>query len=358
MTDPQRLFREAVRSARGYVPGEQPRDRTYTKLNSNENPYPPSPRVLEAVVAAVREELRLYPDPGATNLRRLASEVYGLPPESILVGNGSDELLGMLFRGCIEAAVGPSTHESRVAYPVPTYSYYDTLAAMHGCHVVTVPFPDDFSLPVEALLAADARLILVCNPNAPSGTFTDVSVIGEFARRSRGLVVVDEAYVDFAPASCVSLIEKHDNVLVLRTFSKSYSLAGMRIGLALGPEPLIRELYKLKDSYNVNRLALVAAQAALEDRRSMEDNARKVRESRAVLSDALRSLGYDVLPSEANFVFARRKGHDAAASYRALRDAGILVRYFDAPGLRDALRITVGLPEHNQAVLQVLTKLG
>jgi histidinol-phosphate aminotransferase len=358
MTLPRSLFREAVRSSVGYVPGEQPRDRTYIKLNSNENPYPPSPRVLEAVLAAVREELRLYPDPMATNLRRVASEVYGLPPESILVGNGSDELLGMLFRGCIEAAVGASTHESRVAYPMPTYSYYETLAAMRGCQAVTVPFPDDFSLPVEALIAADARLILVCNPNAPSGTFTEVSVIGELARRARGLVVVDEAYVDFAPASCVSLVPKHENVLVLRTFSKSYSLAGMRIGLALGPPPLMRELYKLKDSYNVSRLALVAAQAALEDKASMEENARKVRESRALLTEALRSLGYEVLPSEANFVLARRRGHEAAAAYRALRDAGILVRYFDLPALRDALRITVGLPEHNEAVLEVLTKLG
>jgi histidinol-phosphate aminotransferase len=358
MTLPRSLVRESVRSAAGYVPGEQPRDRTFIKLNTNENPYPPSSGVLEAVASAVREELRLYPDPEATNLRRVASEVYGLLPDAILAGNGSDELLTMLFRACTEALVGPSTYESRVAYPVPTYSLYETLAAIQGCHAVTVPFPDDFSLPIEALLAADARLTLVCNPNAPSGTFTEVSVIEELARRARGLVVVDEAYVDFAPASCLSLVPRHENVLVLRSFSKSYSLAGMRLGLAFGPPPLIRELHKVKDSYNLSRLALVAGQAALENRGSMEDNVRKVRESRAVLTDALRSLGYEVLPSEANFVLARRRGRDASATYRALRDAGILVRYFDAPGLRDALRITVGLPEHNQALVQALTKLG
>jgi histidinol-phosphate aminotransferase len=358
MTPSRDLVRSAIRAIEGYVPGEQPKDQRYIKLNTNESPYPPSPRVLEALHAAVREDLRLYPDPIASELRRTAAEVYGLPPEWILAGNGSDDLLTMLFRACTDAAHGASTRESRAAYAVPTYSLYDTLAAIQGCEAARVPFPDDFALPVDALVAKDARLTLVCNPNAPSGTFTPVEVVEDLARRAHGLVVVDEAYVDFAPASCLPLVGKLDNVVVLRSFSKSYSLAGMRVGLAFGPPSILREIHKVKDSYNTSRLAQAAAKAALEDRGVMEQNARKVRANRAVLTEALRGLGYVVLPSEANFVLARRPGSDLGGTYRALKSEGILVRYFDIPGLRDALRISVGLPEENEALLRALGRPG
>jgi histidinol-phosphate aminotransferase len=358
MIQPRDLVRSAVRSIEGYVPGEQPRDRRYIKLNTNESPYPPSPRVLEAIHAGVRDDLRLYPDPAATELRRAAAEVYGVSLDAILAGNGSDDLLTMLFRACTDAVPFASTYESRAAYPVPTYSLYDTLAAIQGCEAAPVPFPEDFTLPVEALLAKDARLTIVCNPNAPSGTFTPVAAIEDLVRHARGLVVVDEAYVDFAPATCLPLVGEHDNLIVLRTFSKSYSLAGMRVGLAFGPPALLREIYKVKDSYNMSRLAQLAAKAALEDRGVMEENVRKVRASREALTGALRALGYVVLPSEANFVLARRPGADLGSTYCALRAEGILVRYFDKPGLRDALRISVGLPEENEALLRALAKLG
>jgi histidinol-phosphate aminotransferase len=340
----------------GYVPGEQPRDRRYVKLNTNENPYPPSPHVVLALGAAAHDDVRLYPDPVATDLRRKAAEIYGVSPDATMAGNGSDDLLAILFRACADAVSGPSSYGSRVAYAVPTYSLYDTLGVIQGCHTVRIPFPDDYTLPVEELVAADARLTIVCNPNAPSGTFTPVAVIESLARRARGLVAVDEAYVDFAPATALPLIDKYDNVVVLRTFSKSYSLAGMRIGLAFGQPALIRELHKVKDSYNLSRTSLIAATAALSDQAWMRANADKIRASRATLTCALQAIGYTVPPSEANFVLARRPGEDLGAVYRALRDDGILVRYFDVPGLRDALRISVGLPEENEALVRSLAK--
>jgi histidinol-phosphate aminotransferase len=351
VTDIGDLVRASVRAMRGYVPGEQPRDRRYIKLNTNENPYPPSPRVIEALIACATDSVRLYPDPDAAELRHKAAEVYGLLPEQILAGNGSDDLLNILFRACTD----PS---SRAAYAVPTYSLYDVLGELTGCQTVRIPYPDDFSLPVQRLLDADARLTIVCSPNAPSGTFTPIDVVEDVVRRARGLVVVDEAYVDFAAANALPLVSRYDNVVILRTFSKSYSLAGMRIGLAFGHARVISELVKVKDSYNLNRASLAAATAALSDQAWMQDNARKIRTSRAVLVEGLRSMGYVVPPSEANFVLARRPGKNLGSVYQCLKGQGVLVRYFDTPDLADALRISVGLPEENQALLAALAKCG
>lgn len=337
----------------GYVPGEQPQDRRYIKLNTNENPYPPSPHVLEALRNAVAEDLRLYPDPTAKELRTKAAEVYGVSPDQVLAGNGSDDLLSMLFRACVDAGA-----PADVAYPVPTYSLYDTLARIQGAEPKTVPFGPDFALPIEALLAADARLNLVCNPNSPSGTLTPAAEIADFARRAKGLVVVDEAYADFARESALSLLSSLPNVVVLRTFSKSFSLAGMRIGLAFGSREIIEQLGKVKDSYNLDRLSLVAARAALEDLPWMQANIAKVKAAREILVRELAEMGFRVQPSEANFVFAIHPKLGGADLYRALRERGILVRHFATPALRDGLRITVGTHEQNGALLAALRSLS
>jgi histidinol-phosphate aminotransferase len=331
----------------GYVPGEQPRDKRYVKLNTNENPYPPSPRVLEAIRRATTDDLRLYPDPGATELRARAGQVYGFPPEFILAGNGSDELLAIILRAC----VGPG---DRVVYPTPTYTLYETLVGIQGAKAETVPFPADFRLPVESLGERGQRLTILCNPNAPSGTFAPVDAIERLLPGLKALVVIDEAYVDFASDSALRLVHRHDNVLVLRTFSKSFSLCGMRVGLAFGHPDVLAELAKVKDSYNVSRLGLVAATAALDDYASMQENAARVRTTRAILAAGLQRAGFDVLPSETNFVLARRPGEDLSPFQQGLKQKGVLVRYFDAPSLRDAIRVTVGTPEEVQALLDAL----
>jgi len=332
----------------GYVPGEQPRGGSVVKLNTNENPYPPAPGVIAAVAACASADLRLYPDPAATLLREAAARRYGFTPAHVLVGNGSDDLLTMVMRTMVGL-------DDVVAYPEPTYSLYDTLVTIQEGRSLTIPFPPDFTLP-PALADAAARVLMICNPNSPSGTFTPVAVIEELARERDGLVVVDEAYVDFAPASALPLIARYQNVLVLRTFSKSFSLAGMRIGLAFGAPALIEELAKVKDSYNVSRVAIAAGVAALEDYAWMERNVARIVATRARLSDGLRGRGYEVLPSAANFVLARRRDQDQAPVQAALRERGILVRHFATPRLADALRISVGTDAEIDQLLAALPR--
>jgi histidinol-phosphate aminotransferase len=340
------FVRPQVRRIAAYQPGEQPRTSGYVKLNTNENPYPPSPCVLETLRAGATEDLRLYPDPMANALRDKAAAVYGFEPEQVLAGNGSDDLLAMIVRTCI--GVG-----ERIVYPYPTYSLYDTLVSIADGHAVHVPFPSDFALPA-GLAAAAGRATIVCNPNSPSGTQVPTPVLRALSREVRGLLVIDEAYVDFADESALQLARECDNVLVLRTFSKSFSLAGLRIGLAFGPAPVIAELAKVKDSYNLNRLSILAGVAALEDYGWMEANVRRVRQSRGRLSDGLRRLGYEVLPSQANFVLARSPGRSLRPVYEALKARRILVRHFPVPELDDALRITVGTDAEVDALVQAL----
>ncbi len=343
------MFRKTVAAMEAYVPGEQPRDRRYVKLNTNENPYPPSPKVEEALRDAIGESLRLYPRPMADELRERAARLYRARPENVLVGNGSDELLAILMNACVD----PGTP---VAYPVPTYTLYDTLTTLHAAEVIRVPFGPDYALP-EELDHVQARLVIVCNPNSPSGTLVAPSRIRRLLERQRALVVVDEAYVDFADTSCIDLLPHHENLVILRTLSKSYSLAGLRIGLALGPQGVIRELAKVKDSYNVNRLSMVAGTAALRDIRWMESNVRRIRRTRDVLTRGLVERGFEVPPSQANFVLARRPGTDLEPLYDGLRRRGVLVRYFATPDLRDCLRITVGTDDEIAVLFRVLNFL-
>jgi len=334
---------------RGYVPGEQPQDKRYIKLNSNENPYPPSPRVLEALHRAVGEDLRLYPDPVANRLRDTAATVYGFRRENIVVGNGSDDLLTMLIRTFVDAG-------DRVAFPTPTYSLYDTLVALQAGKVIEVPYPADFSLP-SLLTEVDAKLTFLCHPNAPSGVLHPLSAVEALAYAVRGVLVIDEAYVDFAEENALALVHQYPHVVVLRTFSKSFSLAGLRIGLAFGHPDLINELMKVKDSYNVDRLSMVAAVAALEDYDWMRHNVNKIRSTRSRLMEGMRELGYFVYDSQTNFVLARKVGMDQQAVYVGLKDCGFLVRYFSTPELSDCLRITVGTDEQIDQLLTALQEL-
>jgi histidinol-phosphate aminotransferase len=330
----------------GYVPGEQPQDKRYIKLNSNENPYPPSPRVLEALHQAIGADLCLYPDPVANRLRDAAAMRYGFRRENILVGNGSDDLLTMLMRTFVDPG-------DRVAFPTPTYSLYDILVTMQDGIAVQVPYPATFSIP-PALAEVDAKLIFLCHPNAPSGVLHPLAQVEDLARKVRGVLVIDEAYVDFADETALSLVHRYPHVIVLRTFSKSFSLAGMRIGLAFGHPDLINELLKVKDSYNVDRLSIVAAVAALEDYDWMRQNVEKIRATRKRLTAELQSLGYFVYESQTNFVLARQAGVNQEGMYQAVKERGFLIRYFSTPELCDCLRITVGTDEQIDQLLAAL----
>ena len=336
-------FRPCIEAMEGYVPGAQPRGRAYIKLNANENPYPPSPRVLEALHAAASDGLRLYPDAMATALREKIAALHGVAPDQVLVGNGSDDLLTMILRCFVSEG-------EAVAAPRPTYPLYEVLVAIQNGTMTWVDFAADFSLP-PALAEAQARVTFVANPNSPSGTWVSPEAVGELAGRLEGILVVDEAYVDFAADDCTRLLARQANVVVLRSFSKSYSLAGLRIGYALASAAIVRGLAKVKDSYNVNRFAIAAGVAALGDIEHMRANAARIRAERERVSEALRALGLFVYPSQANFVALRAAAPGARAIGAALEEDGILVRTFSDPRLADWVRITIGTPEHNDLVL-------
>jgi histidinol-phosphate aminotransferase len=348
-----KYFRANIEAMTGYLPGEQPHDLDVIKLNTNENPYPPSPKVYAALRKALDPSLRLYPEPLSDSLRSAAASVYGIKPANIIAGNGSDELLSLLLR-CF---VGP---QDRVAFAAPTYSLYDTLVEIADGVAARVNSPEDFSVP-EALARQNAALTFFCNPNAPSGTLVPLSEIAKLAGAVAGILVVDEAYVDFAAsegASALPLIHQIPNLIVLRTFSKSFSLAGLRIGLGFACEEIIAGMMKVKDSYNLNRLSLVAATAALQDMAWMQRNAERIQRSRKRLAAGLARLGYQVYPSQANFVLARKQGQNLQPIYQALKQRKILVRYFDTAGLQDCLRITVGTPKEIKALLTEMAALG
>lgn len=346
-------FRSNIGAIQGYIPGEQPREGDFMKLNTNENPYPPSPRVLSALKKAADRSLRLYPLPLSDGLRSVAASTYGVSPQNIIVGNGSDELLSILMR-CFVGA------HDRVFYPEPTYSLYDTLIAIQEGVKVAIPYPADFSLP-EELFSQTAVLTFVCNPNSPSGTLLPLEAIERLARTITGVLVVDEAYIDFADGekvSAISLLQSHPNIVVLRSFSKSFSLAGMRIGLAFASEEIIAGMNKVKDSYNVNRLSQIAAAEALGDLPWMRRNVRRIQKSRKKLTAGLKKMGFRVYPSQANFVMARREGQNQKVLYEELKRRRILVRYFDQPGLQDCLRITVGAPGEVKTLLEQMAVIG
>jgi histidinol-phosphate aminotransferase len=347
------MFRAAIDNMAPYRPGEQPRPgQRLIKLNTNENPYPPSPRVRRAILrAAAGDSLRLYPRPFADDFVAAAARYYRFPRQMILAGNGSDELLAMLFR----ALLNPG---EPVAWPQPTYTLYDTLAAVQEARIVPITYGRDFALPFDDLVRAEAALTIVCNPNAPSGTMIPTKTLARLAAALKPrLLVVDEAYVDFADHNALSLARSMDNVAVLRSLSKSFSLAGMRLGLCFASPKVIEGLIKVKDSYNLSRIAQAAGAAAIEDAAWAMRNIERVQATRSATAAALRAIGFEVQPSSANFVLARLAGVDLSEVAAALRRRGILVRYFATPLLYDALRITIGKPAEMKALLKEIKPL-
>jgi histidinol-phosphate aminotransferase len=338
-----------------YTPGEQIAD--LTKLNTNEGAFPPSPRVRAALAAIADESLRLYPDPTSSGLRAVAAARFGVTPEQVLAGNGSDDCLTVLYRGFLDAG-------ERVACPWPTYGLYATLASLQGAELVRLPFVQSgrrFVLP-DDLTRKRAKMIILANPNNPSATLVPVDELRALCDEARGaIVVVDEAYVDFAlgagiDASMLPYLDQHPNLVVLRTMSKSYSLAGARLGLLFAAAPLVEALTKVKDSYNVNALTQAIGIAALEDRAYLDDCVRRTLDQRARLEAALGDLGLGWPESAANFLLVEI-GERAQEIYLALKQSGLLVRWWSAPELRTKIRISVGKPDDNDRLIAALKSL-
>jgi histidinol-phosphate aminotransferase len=342
-------FRKNVEKTKGYEPGFQPKQTDIIKLNTNENPYPPSPRVAEVLSRINAEQLRRYPDPMGSAFREAAAEVNDVLPENIMCCNGGDDLLSIAFRAFCDP-------NRPVAYPVPTYSLYPVLAALQDCQAIEIPFDGEFNLPVK-LTKTGAALTIVCNPNAPSGSFVSVGELASLADELSGVLLIDEAYVDFADDNCAGLIKDLDNVIVLRSLSKGYGLAGIRFGYAMASAELIAGLMKVKDSYNVDAVAIAVATAAIKDRQYFQQTTEKVKEARELLIGQLRALGFAVPNSRANFVLAESRNCPAGVLYEKLVQRNIYVRYFDLPGLSNRLRITVGMEEQNDRLILALKEI-
>lgn len=343
-------FRKHIETMEGYVPGEQPEDPSIVKLNTNENPYPPSPSVMKVIANFDPEQLRRYPHPLGNPFRDVASEVFGVTRDQVICGNGMDDILNLTVR----AFSGP---DAALAYPVPTYTLYAVLADIQASVVREVAWGPDYSLPLDALVKARGSVTYLANPNAPTGTMVPFDQVARLADALNGILCLDEAYVDFADADCMELARSRSNVLVMRTMSKGYSLAGMRLGFAIGHPDLVAGLMKVKDSYNVDAIAVAAAAAALADQDYYQQTRRKVIAERDRLATALTNLGLPSLPSQSNFLFTQASRPPARELYESLKARRILVRYFDSPGLDDRLRITVGTPEQNDALIAALTEL-
>jgi len=344
-------FRRNIEHMPPYVPGEQPPPGAKViKLNTNENPYPPSPKAMKVLREFDPELLRLYSDPMSRRFCQAVAKLHGVPVDRILAGNGSDDLLSMIVLACAEPG-------RKVVYPMPSYVLYRTLAQMQEAEIVEVPYDDDYGLPVDALVAAAGAVTFVCTPNSPSGTVAPVEQLAKIAGNVPGVLVIDEAYVDFADSDAMGLTRKHDNVIVLRTLSKGYSLAGLRLGYGVADPKLLATLIKVKDSYPVDSIACAVGAAAVKDQAYRKRCVAKVKASRRKLSADLWKLGFKVWPSQSNFLLARPPEGDAERIYQGLKAKGILVRYFKEPRLDDKLRITVGTDKQNAALVQSTREL-
>jgi histidinol-phosphate aminotransferase len=345
----------SVQSLVPYTPGEQPKAKSVVKLNTNENPYPPSPLAAKVLESFDLDCLRRYPDPVFRELREKISEVYNTSPAHVFVGNGSDEVLTLAARAFVDDDEALGSFE-------PSYSLYKTLAAIRNVPFVPSPLAEDFSWAAPVTHGPDGRpvaLFLLTNPNAPTSTMHPSAQVQTFASSFPGVVVVDEAYADFAEADCMALATapSNANVIVMRTLSKSYSLAGLRLGFCIGPENLVEALYKVKDSYNIDALAQAIALAALSDQPWMRCNTSKVLKTREKTAAELRRRGWDVPPSQTNFLFARPAHRPAQEIFDALRERNIFVRYFPGPRTGDRLRISVGTDADMTLLLDALQEL-
>ena len=348
-----RYWSAVVSGLTPYVPGEQPKLANLVKLNTNENPYGPSPRVIEAIKHEAGETLRLYPDPNAQSLKEAIAACHGIKPQQVFVGNGSDEVLAHIFLGLLK-------HERAILFPDISYSFYPVYCGLYGIEYRTVPLSDAFEIRVDDYFSANGGIIFP-NPNAPTGCLLPLSEIERLLEaNTESVVVVDEAYVDFGGESAIPLIDRYPNLLVVQTLSKSRSLAGLRVGFAAGHSDLIEALERVKNSFNsypLDRLAIAGAVAAFADQAYFKETRQAVMKSRETLVGGLESLGFEVLPSKANFVFARHPGKDGAELAAALRQRGIIVRHFKLPRIDQFLRITVGTDQQCQALLAALTEI-
>jgi histidinol-phosphate aminotransferase len=333
----------------GYTPGDQPRAGGVVKLNTNENPYPPSPRVFDAVREALTgDRLRKYPDPLGTHFRQVAGRVLDVDPDGVLIGNGSDDVLTVLTRAFVPEG-------GLVVSPTPSYLLYRTLSELQGARFTTAPYAEGWGIP-SPWPHPDANLTFLANPNSPSGTSVSLEEITHLAGQLRGPLIVDEAYADFARGNALALA-RSGRVIVTRSLSKSYSLAGVRVGFAVGSPHLIQQLVKVKDSYNCDVLSLAAAAAALEDQGHMLANRARILATRARLQRELTRLGFLVTPSEANFVWARRTDRPVKPIFEELKRRNILVRYMPYEGYGDGLRVSVGSDDEIDLLLEELASL-
>ena len=345
------MFRDNIEAMKAYVPGEQPAEgQTVIKLNTNENPYPPSPAVAKVLREFDPAELRAYPDPLAGRFRRAVAELLDVPAEWVLPGDGSDDLIVMIAR----AALGPGRP---LVYPVPTFTYYFTQGQIEDARIVEVPSAEDFALPLEGLIEARGAVTFVSSPNSPTGLSASVDELEELAANLSGILVVDEAYVDFAETTALELAGRHENVIVLRTLSKSYSLAALRLGYGVACPTLLAGLLKTKSIYNVGALPAAVGAAALADQDYKNECVAKVKASRQALASDLEQMGFQVTPSQANFILVRPPGDRAERMYEALKARGILVRYYNQPRLDERLRITIGTEEENSALVRAVREM-
>jgi len=342
----------AVEKLHAYIPGEQPKEPGFTKLNTNENPYPPAPEVAEAIRVALEENaLQKYPDPVASGLRAAIARDLGVTRDEVFVGNGSDEVLRLICHAFLDAAAG-----DKIGMLDPTYVLYETLAAMFGAENAVFPVQHPEYVFPKAAVDADVKVFFLPNPNPPIGTYYPAEVLQQLAAaRADRLVVIDEAYVDFAPGNALEVYRARPNVMVTRTFSKSYSLAGMRVGFAVARPELILQLDKIRDSYNLNRLSQAAALAGWEAKAYHRERCEQIRTDREFLAGELRARGFDVPESHGNFVFARRAG--AKELYEQLKGRKVLVRYFSTPSLADGIRITIGTRAELETLLKAIDNL-
>lgn len=348
-----RFWSPIVHRLTPYVPGEQPKIPNLIKLNTNENPYGPSPQVLSAIHDATHDTLRLYPDPQAQDLKTALADYCQLAPENIFVGNGSDEVLAIVFQALLK-------QDKPLLFPDISYSFYPAYCQLYEIEFQQVPLDEQFNIQLEDYQQPNGGIIFP-NPNAPTGKALPLNQIKQLLEHNRhSVVVVDEAYVDFGAESAVALVKNYPNLLVTQTFSKSWALAGLRVGFAVGHPELIESLNRVKDSFNsypLDRLALAGAIAAVKDQKYFHEICQKIIGSREQLTAAMTELGFEVLPSSANFIFARHPQHKGADLAQALREKALLVRHFNKPRISEFLRITIGTEKDNQLLIEALRKI-
>lgn len=348
-----RFLSERFANLEAYVPGEQPRDRQYIKLNTNESPYPPSPQVIERLASGEVESLNLYPDPTGQVLKEKLAGLYGVKAENVFLANGSDEVLNFAFMAFCDEDHG-------AAFPDISYGFYPVYADLYHVPATAVPLKDDFSVDYRDYCGI-GKMVVIANPNAPTGMTISLAQIEEILKSNPDQVVlIDEAYVDFGGESCIGLTKKYENLLVAQTYSKSRSMAGARLGYAIGSAAIIADLEMIKFStnpYNINRLTLAAGEAAVDSDAYYKENAKKIMATRDAVSERLRGLSFTVLPSKTNFIFVRSDVLSGETVYQELKKKGILVRHFKTERIKDFVRISIGTPEQMNALEESLEEI-